>query len=48
MRIITIAARTAAWLLSTAAKTVGGMHGVKPFADESAAALYRRRGDYRP
>lgn len=48
MRMITLLARGAARLLTTAAKTLGGMHGAKPFADEHAAQQYRRRADYRP
>jgi hypothetical protein len=48
MRTITLLARGAAWLLVTAAKTLGSMHGAKPFADEHAAQQHRRRADYRP
>jgi hypothetical protein len=48
MRVITIAGRIVAHLLTTIAKTIGGMNGAGTFDQDNATSLYRRRRDHRP
>ena len=48
MRILSTVARGLGWLLTTVAKTLGGMWGAKPFTDSHAAQVPPRREDYRP
>ncbi|MCS6582508.1 hypothetical protein [Curtobacterium citreum] len=48
MKILSIVARGIGALLTTVAKTMGGMLGAKPYIDSHAAKLLPRREDYRP
>ncbi|UXN24901.1 hypothetical protein N8D74_15270 [Curtobacterium flaccumfaciens] len=48
LSILSILARALGWLLTTIAKTMGGMRGAKPFTDSHAAQVPPRREDYRP
>lgn len=48
MKILSIVARRLGALLTTVAKTSGGMLGAKPYIDSHAAELLPRREDYRP
>ncbi|MBO9049929.1 MULTISPECIES: hypothetical protein [Curtobacterium] len=48
MKILSIVARGIGALLTTVAKTMGGMLGAKPYIDSHAAELLPRREDYRP
>ncbi|WP_181440741.1 hypothetical protein [Curtobacterium sp. MCLR17_045] len=48
MKILSIVARGLGALLTTVAKTMGGMLGAKPYTDSHAAELLPRREDYRP
>jgi hypothetical protein len=48
MRILSTVARGLGWLLTTVAKTMGGMRGAKPFTDSHAAQVPPRHEDYRP
>jgi hypothetical protein len=47
MRMLSIVTRGLGWLLTTVARTLGGMQGAKPFTDSHAAGLPPRREDYR-
>jgi hypothetical protein len=48
MKILSIVARGLGALLTTVAKTMGGMLGAKPYIDSHAAQVPPRREDYRP
>lgn len=48
MRMLRTVARGLGWLLTTIAKTMGGMRGAKSFTDSHAAQVPPRREDYHP
>ena len=48
MKILSTVARGIGALLTTVAKTMGGVLGAKPYTDSHAAQVLPRREDYRP
>jgi hypothetical protein len=48
MRVLRGVGRALARLLSTMAKTIGGMSGAKTFDHDNATSLHKPPDDYRP